>query len=482
MENLDKLVLALCKLPSETSWLEFKHNNDNPEMIGQDIGALANSAVLAKKNCAYMIWGVDDATHEILGTTFNFRKQRKNGQELESWLRHRLTRNAEFEFDTVSIEGKTVGVLVVHCAAHQTVKFEKVEYVRVGSYTKKLMEYPELQAKLWGLLRDSVFEDRCAKQDLDLPDALRLLDYSKYFDMSGLPQPIDAQGVGHYLLADEILAKQDNGLYAITNLGAILFAKKLSDFPRLARKATRVVQYEGNGRLNLLRENVEQTGYIVGFERLIEIIQALIPAREPITGALRGKETAYPALAVREMVANALVHQDFSITGTGPVIEIFDSRIEITNPGVPLVNINRIIDNPPKSRNEKLASLMRRFRICEELGTGWDKIVNTCELAQLPSPKITLFQESTRVALYAAMDFSNISREDRLRACYYHACIKYIQGEQLTNASLRNRFGLQESSSANVSRLIKDAIKEKLIKPLAFDTAPRYMKYIPHWA
>ena len=115
------------------------------------------------------------------------------------------------------------------------------------------------------------------------------------------------------------------------------------------------------------------------------------------------------------------IHQDLSISGTGPVVEIFDNRIEITNAGIPLVNIDRIIDNPPKSRNEKLASLMRRLKMCEELGTGWDKIVIACEISQLPAPKIELFETSTRVTLYSELPYTNMSPEDKLRACYLHA-------------------------------------------------------------
>lgn len=60
MENLDILIKELCKQPNESGWVEFKHNNWSPEMIGEDISALANSAVLADRNNAYMIWGVDD--------------------------------------------------------------------------------------------------------------------------------------------------------------------------------------------------------------------------------------------------------------------------------------------------------------------------------------------------------------------------------------------------------------------------------------
>lgn len=482
MKNLDKLVNELRRLPTETQWLEFKHNNYDPVMIGKDISALANSAAICEKSRAYMLWGIDDKTHEIVGTDYNLQTLKKGNQELENWLRSLLSSNADFEFFTVTMNDKNVGVLIIYRAMNQTVMFEKVDYIRVGSYTKKLNDYPSLQAQLWDKIRNNKFEERYARQDMELADALRLLDFATYFDIQNIPQPTNNNGVAHYMTEEGIIVKQDNGLYAITNLGAILFAKRLSDFPRISRKAIRVVQYQGNNRLNMLKEDVGVKGYVIGFEGLIKFIEALIPTQELITGALREKKSAYPILAVREAVANALIHQDFSITGTGPVVEIFDSRIEITNPGTPLVDIWRIIDTPPKSRNEKLAALMRRLRMCEELGTGWDKIVITCELSQLPAPKIESFEDSTRVTLFSEMSFSNLSTEDKLRACYLHACIKQVQGEQLTNGSLRERFGLKESSAGTISRLIKDAVESGLIKPLDPTTAPRYMKYIPIWA
>ena len=482
MENLDKLVVELCKLPNETQWVEFKHNNYLPEMIGQDISALANSATLHEKSCAYMLWGVDDTTHEIVGTEFNMQTVKKGQQELENWLRSLLSKNADFEFHSVKVEDKNVGVLIIHRAVNQTVMFQKVDYIRVGSYTKKLSEYPALQAQLWDRLRTSKFEERIAKHDLDLVTALGMLEYSTYFDLVKMPQPTNAEGICYYLEEEHILEKQDNGLYAITNRGAILFAKSLSDFPRLSRKAVRVVQYKGSNRLNMLKEYDGTKGYAVGFEGLLGFIDALLPTAEVINGALREKKTAYPSLAIREAVGNALIHQDFSIPGTGPVVEIFDGRIEITNPGTPMVDIKRIVDNPPKSRNEKLAELMRRLRICEELGTGWDKIVISCELQMLPAPKIDLYEENTKVTLYAEMPFTSLSAEDKLWACYLHACVKQVENEQLTNTTLRERFGLKPSSSGSVSRLIKEAVNMKLIKPLDPDTAPRYMRYIPYWA
>lgn len=163
MENLDKLVNELRKLPNETQWLEFKHNNYDPVMIGQDISALANSAAMCEKSCAYMLWGIDDKTHEIVGTKYNLQTLKKGNQELENWLRSLLSKNADFEFHSVTMNGMTVGVLIIYRAANQTVMFEKVDYIRVGSYTKKLNEYPTLQAQLWDRIRNTKFEERYAK-------------------------------------------------------------------------------------------------------------------------------------------------------------------------------------------------------------------------------------------------------------------------------------------------------------------------------
>lgn len=486
MENLDLLIKELCKYPNETPWLEFKHNNYNPDMIGKDISALANSATLYEKNRAFMLWGVNDETHEIVGTEYDLQTLKKGNQEIGNWLRSLLSQNADFEFHSVKVDTEkgivTVGILIIYKATNRTVTFERVEYIRSGSYTKKLTDLPAVQAQLWNKLQNNKFEELVAKQDLTLSEALNALNYTVYFDIKGEPQPTDTNGIGHYMLEEGIITKQDNGLYSITNLGAILLAKRLSDFPRLSRKAVRVVQYKGNNRMNMLKEDIGEKGYVVGFEGLVKFISALIPTEEVISGALRTQESAYPVIAIREAMANALIHQDFSVTGTGPVIEIFENRIEITNPGTPLVDVRRIVDNPPKSRNEKLAELMRRLRMCEELGTGWDKIVIACELLQLPAPKIILYQENTKVTLFANLPFTSISPEDKLWACYLHACVKQVQGEQLTNKSLRERFGVAESSSASVSRLIKEAVEKKIIKPLDPDTAPRYMKYIPFWA
>jgi len=124
---------------------------------------------------------------------------------------------------------------------------------------------------------------------------------------------------------------------------------------------------------------------------------------------------------------------------------------------------------------------LRRLGVCEELGTGWDKIVFACEKDLLPAPKITVYEENTKVSLYVKMPFASISQEDKIWACYLHACILFLEDKQLTNSTLRERFGLPESGAGNVSRLIKEAVKHGYIKALDPDIGRKYMKYIPFW-
>jgi len=482
VKNLDSLIRELIKLPNETEWVEFKHNNDNPEDIGEYISALSNSATLHDKDNAYVIWGVDNDTHNIVGTSFNYRTQKKGNQDLEHWLRQLLSDNANFSFHFVEMNNKQMVLLVIYKAIYRTVTFKGIGYIRVGSSTPKLKDHPMIESNLWDKINRAKYEEMLAKQDLQATEALSLLDYTSYFDLTNTPIPGETDGILHYMLEDKLIVRQDNSLFAITNLGAILFAKRLAAFDSISRKSVRVIQYKGTDKINTIREDVSVKGYASGFEELLKYIEGLLPTKEEIDGALRKSISVYPSIAIRELVANALIHQNLSITGTGPTIEIFDNRIEITNPGIPLVDHMRFIDNPPRSRNEMLASLMRRAHICEERGSGWDKIALHCESYQLPAPKIDTYDEHTKVTVYSHIPFGKIPLGERLWSCYMHACLKQVSGEQMTNPSLRNRFGVTESNKSAISRLIAASIEEGLIKPLDPETSRRYRCYIPFWA
>lgn len=229
-------------------------------------------------------------------------------------------------------------------------------------------------------------------------------------------------------------------------------------------------------------EQEGKRGYAAGFEGLISYINGLLPANEVVGQALRKPVPVYPEPAIRELVANALIHQDLSITGAGPMVELFSDRMEITNPGAPLVDTQRLLDSPPRSRNEALASLMRRIGICEERGSGVDKVVFQTELYQLPAPAFEVVGESTRSTLFTPRQLVKMDPEDRLRAVYLHACLRYVERDFMTNTTLRGRFGLDVKNSAAASRLLKDALVAKVIRLHDPEAPPKYWKYVPWWA
>ncbi len=482
IEYLKSLVKELTLLSNETEWVEFKVNIKNPQLIGEYISALSNSAALEGKEHAYLLWGINDVTHEIVGTSFEPKKFKKGNEEFESWLYRLISPKINFRFYEIEIASKKVVLLEIEKAIEKPVQFAGVEYIRIGSYKKQLKEFPSKERELWRRFELTSYEDRIAKANIDASELLKLIDYPSYFDLLDIPLPEERKKIIEKLAEEEIIIKNDAGSWDITNLGAILLAKELSKFKYLKRKAVRVIQYKGNSRIETIREQEVGRGYAVGFEGLISYIDNLLPRNEIIGKALRKENPIYPQLAIRELVANAIIHQDFSIRGTGPMIEIFSDRMEITNPGRPLMDSERFLDTPPKSRNEALASFMRRMGICEERGSGFDKVVFETELYQLPAPIVEVTNEHTKVILFAYKDFKEMSKDDKIRACYLHACLKYVTRDFLTNTSLRERFGLDTKNGATTSRIIRDSLAKGVIKLKNPDTAPRYYKYVPFWS
>lgn len=481
-EYHQSLVRELCKLPQETEWVEFKVNYADPEGIGEYLSALSNAAALNGKAFAFMVWGVENGTHRIVGTSFSPGAARKGNEPLESWLLRLLHPKIDFQFHELTVDGRAVVLLTISRAYRHPVRFQSEGFLRIGPVTKPLKEAPDRERDLWRVLDETPFEDMTAAERASAEDVVRLLDYPAYFDLIEQTLPDNRDGIIHALAAEGIVSRCAAGGWDITNLGALLFAKRLSDFPTLTRKAMRVIEYKGNGRIETRREHLEEKGYASGFAGLIGYINGQLPTNEVIGQALRQTVAMYPELAVRELVANALIHQDLFLTGAGPMVEIFADRIEITNPGEPLVDTQRFVDSPPKSRNERLASLMRRFRICEERGSGIDKVVSQVEFFQLPAPLFENPEGSTRAVLFAHKPLAAMDKSDRVRACYLHACLRFVTRQPMTNASLRERFGIEEKNAALASRILGDAVDAGLIAVRDADVGTRSRTYVPFWA
>lgn len=161
--------------------------------------------------------------------------------------------------------------------------------------------------------KQNVFEEMIAKDNLSEDEILKYIDYPAYFELMDLPLPENRKQIIEKLNSELLIKRNSSGKWDITNLGAALFARKLSDFKLLQRKAVRVIQYKDKSRIETIREQEGIKGYASGFEGLIGYIDNLCQEMKLLKGFKKKIFPMYPELAVRELVANALIHQDFSI-------------------------------------------------------------------------------------------------------------------------------------------------------------------------
>ncbi len=319
------------------------------------------------------------------------------------------------------------------------------------------------------------------KTGLDAQEIVEVLDTQTFFDLLKLPFPNDRAGVIDRLERERVIDTKE-GMHSIRRIGALLLAKRLDDFPELARKAPRVVVYVGTNKLDTRLDQVGTRGYAVGFQGLVRFVMGQLPQNEVIKDALRAEVKLVPEIAIRELVANALIHQDLTMSGASVMIEVYLNRLEISNPGEPVVPVERFIDGY-QSRNERLAMLMRRMGICEEKSSGIDRVVQTAELYQLPAPDFRAANSRTYAIIFGPRDFEHMDREDRIRACYQHCALKWVTSERMTNQSLRERFQLPESKSAIISQIIAATIESGEIKlDEKVGASRKFARYLPFWA
>ena len=483
-EVLVDLVEDLRRLPRDTDWLEFKVDVADPTEIGEYISALANTVALSGRAFAYVVWGINEGTHLPVGTSFSPEAARVNHEELETWLLRHLTPKIEFAFYEVEVRARPMVVLQIAPAFTQPAQFQGEAFIRVGANKQRLRNFPEREQALLRIFDRPLFERAIAADRRTGEDVLGLLDHAAYFERLGLETPESTEGILNALAGDSLILKGDDAhTWGITNLGAVLFARRLADFPSLQAKAVRVIAYAGDGR-GKARDEVEcASGYAVGFEQLISDVAVRLPASESIVAdASSPGGPAYSISAIRELIANALIHQDFAAPDAGPLIEIFKERIEITNPGTSLVEIDRLLDAAPQSRNEGLATFMVRLGGLAERGRGIDKVVSDTELNQRPAPWFEIRGDRTRAVLLGPRTLSKMDKADRVRACYLHACLRHVNRDVMNIASVRERFAVKAENSVAATRYVNEALEAKVIRLAEAGAAQKLRRYVPYWA
>ena len=470
------LTKSLHPVPLELNELDWKSDlSPKKERLAQHLSAFANQA-----NGGYLAFGFDNN-----GKSKPIEKTEMDAivQKLGNIARNNLSQPIGISHAVVNYNGNPV--LLVHIPEHSdkpihmrgSEVFES--YTRSAGQTVKLSRHEVKQ--LIAISSGFDFEAQTAMHEVSDDDVMKFLDFDSYFTLQEKRLPDTKQSILQTLAIDDLIRQTQNG-WDILNLGAILFSKNIKDFKNLKRKAIRVIVYKETSRINALKEQEGGRGYASGFEGLVNYIMDQLTSNEIIESALRKKVKVYPEIAIREFVANALIHQDLSVSGAGVMIEIFTDRIEITNPGVPLVDTNRFIDTAPKSRNENLASLMRRLNICEERGSGIDRAIESIEVHQLPAPKFIRGDDYTRVIMFAPAPLTRMNIDDRIRACYQHTCLQYVNNQPVNNQSVRKRFNIAKNNVSFASKIISDTLEAGLIKASDPESSSKkFASYVPFW-
>ncbi|MEN9360608.1 MAG: hypothetical protein RL095_2143 [Verrucomicrobiota bacterium] len=492
-EYWENLVRDLRELPYETEWLMYRVSPGTPQEIGKCVSALANSAAVAAEPFAYLIWGIRETSREIVGTRFS-PEDKVDGENLGTHLFQGLWPRHHIRFVKIKMGIHELVMLKIRAAQGNSLRYRGNVYIRNGSSSDiRVVTVNELN-KLEAVLDWSpFFELEIAAEKLTDKDVLKALQFHEYFKLRRIPLPKDTADILMELADAQLISPSEPVGWNITNIGAILFAHELGNFGHLVCKSFKVVRYQGSDNKNTVFSKVYTAGYAVKFPDFMATVkQALIAKFE---GASQGrKNLKFPEQLLQELVINALVHQLLSFP-QGPLVEIFEDRIEISNAGNPLINYPDLLKDGPKFRNLPLTSTMRHLGLFKGVGDGFNHVLSLVEGEHLAPPlfKAADFSLKTRIIIFPRRTLSELDNEERIRACYQHACLKWANSRKhsvvgqmvcdyLTNTSLRERFGVGENKKTTISLIIRKTIDAGLIRCFDENVSPKLRQYVPYWA
>lgn len=472
--------LALLKdslepVPSELNEIDWKSGlSDKSDRLAQHISAFANHLY-----GGMLVYGVNDD-----GTLFSLGKEQVDDivKKLGNIAHNNLSNHIQIEHAVQEYKGENLLFIFIPeeqgKPVHLRGKDIYASYYRSGGQTLK-MSAKQVQMLIAKSMSIS-FEENTALDNLTQEQVLSLLDYQALYRILDKNVPKSTDTILSKL-TDMGYCYEKNGCWVITNLGAILFARTLASFPSLSGREVVVRKYVGTNNRQLQHEQRGALGYAVGFEGLIDYIMR--NTGNEVIDVARNIKPIYPRVAIREFVANALIHQDFAIEGSPITIEIFSNRLVITNPGAPLNNINRLLDLPPRSRNERLAQSMLLLNICERRGSGVDRAIEAVEKMFLPPVKFQMLDDYTKVTLFPQKSLSEMTKREKIMACYQHACLMWEDNEAVSNQSIRDRFKLNKNQAPTATRILADTVEAGFIKSSDDEfQSKKYSSYIPFYA
>lgn len=359
MGDTVNLVKNLVSEPHEQEWFEFKENWFEPNAIGEYVSALSNAAACAGREEAYLIWGVNDRTHGIVGTTFDYHSEVK-GEPLQHFLARQLTPDVLFNFEEAVIDGKRVVVLRIPAAKRVPTSFAGIRYQRIGSSKVNLAKHPEREAALFGVL---------AQGPLTMENVVAVdqeMDFGKLFTYYA----------GRGIELNRKTFEKNLGLLD-EHGNRNLLAQVLSDDSRMP---VRVSVFKGEDKSSILHSVKEfgNTCLLVTLDKVLEYgdVINIVQADERGRDVARKDVPLFDPDLFREAVVNAFVHNRW-VDGNAPMITVYSDRMEILSRGTlpPNQTVEGFFLGESVPVNKRLSDIFLQLHISERSGRGVPKIV-----------------------------------------------------------------------------------------------------------
>lgn len=392
--NTQELTALLDRLraePHESEWLEFKANYFEAQTLGEYLSALANAACLLGKPRAYLVFGIEDGSHAVVGTSFDPQAEKGNGNQLlPLWLSLSLQPNTGFEIHIFTYHGQRVVLFEIHPAFDRPVNFHGKAYIRDGSSNTSLSRYPEKERQIWQRRVDWSAQicDQATVEDLE-PAALTKArqEYKNKFPAKAAE--VDGWDDTTFLNKTKLSIRG-----AITHAALLLLGREESTTllsPGVARISW-ILKDEHNGELDYKHFGPP---FLLNVDSLLARIRNLT-VRELPGGTLFPVEmTQYDPWVIREALHNCIAHQDYGLRGRIQVVES-PQGLMLTNVGGFLPGrVETVIEQDAPLeiyRNPFLAEAMVNLNMIDTQGGGIKRMFQTQRRRFFPLPDYDLSQ------------------------------------------------------------------------------------------
>ncbi len=439
MKDIKSIIDDCLSYDEEQEWFEFKENWFEKDELGEYISAMSNSAAILDRDYAYLIWGINDKTHEIIGTKFNQNKE-INNEPLQHYLARNLSPSLAFYFVEMNINKKRVVVLAIPSARIVPTSYKDVRYIRIGSSKENIKKYPEREAYLFSVLtfgHSTINNKESEYQDLTFNQL------KTYYVSKGLKVNDDSFYSNCHLLT------KDNKFN--------IMAQLLSDNSHIP---VRVGIFSGTTKASKMY-SVKEFGFkclLYSLQDVLSYGEVLnIPQADETNRIMTRKEVMlFNYDAFREAVINAFLHNDW-INLNEPMITFYSNRVEIMSHGglAPLQTIKGFYSGRSIPVNDKLSELFLQLRISEKTGRGVPIIVDAYSKKSIVIKDDTVTVKIPFNKLNQTMDKAVDKNGKNLSASQTKVLAEIRNNPNITKLQLCNKCSLGKTSIDNIIAYLK---------------------------